>query len=424
MTEVSPTGNAASLISWLHQQGLRGVNAGTILEGLCERLVAAGLDIQRAIVGGFIFHPQVEARTFTWTASTRKAEWHTFQQEEVVQHVLHAPTTLSYLHTTGTEEFRLRLDQPGVPLPFALLERLQGLGFTDYIALFQPFGTAADPAIWPNLPKGMTMYEGITCVFGTTRPGGFSESELALLRSLAPPLAVAVKVATVLEMSETLLSTYLGPATGRSVLRGQVRRGQGRVINAVVWHSDLRDSTALAERTPLESYLATLNTYYDCVVGAVTNLGGEVLKFIGDGVLAMFPFEADTQAGSEASEKAIAAARDALARLSRVNAERAGAGLTQIRCGIALHTGNVMYGNVGSTERLDFTVMGAAVNETTRLESLCKTLDVPLVISEGVAVLYAKPLRSIGRHTLRGVGRPMQVFSLSDLVAEQPQWRA
>jgi adenylate cyclase len=228
---------------------------------------------------------------------------------------------------------------------------------------------------------------------------------------LAAPLAVAVKGASLFEMAETLLSTYLGAASGRSVLRGQVRRGQGRVTHAVVWHSDLRGSTVLAQSVPLETYLATLNAYYDCVVDAVVDQGGEVLKFVGDGVLAIFPFEAGTRAGEAACAAALAAAGDLTDRLGKVNVGGSRAGLDKVRCGIALHAGDVMYGNVGSAHRLDFTVTGRIVNEVVRLESLCKALKVPIVMSDIVAALYRGPLRPLGEHQLEGVARPMQVFS-------------
>ncbi len=235
---------------------------------------------------------------------------------------------------------------------------------------------------------------------------------------LFPPLAVAVKISAVLEMAETLLGAYLGTASGRNVLRGHVRRGKGQVIHAVVWHSDLRGSTSLAESAPLETYLSTLNSYYDCVVSAVVEQGGDVLKFIGDGVLAMFPFEAGSQFGAEAACRAIAAARAALHALAMVNVERVKLGRNAIHCGIALHAGDVMYGNVGSAQRLDFTVMGPAINEVVRLETLCKKLHVPLVVSEVVASLPKEPLRSLGTHTLEGVGRAIEVFSLPELIPQ------
>jgi adenylate cyclase len=265
-----------------------------------------------------------------------------------------APSPFFHMQCTGTEELRYRLDNGADPHPFPLLGHLRSLGFTDYLAFFQPFGSSADPGLWPDMPVGVAMHEGITGSFSTLRRNGFS-ARVGRLRMLVPPLAVAVKAAATLEMAETLLGTYLGTASGRSVLRGHVQRGQGHVVHAVVWYSDMRGSTALAASASLETYLATLNAYYDCVVEAVDAQGGEILKFTGDGVLAMFPFEAGTQAGTDACWLALAAARDTLDRLGKVNARRPEAGANEIRCGIALHAGDVMYGNVGSARRLDFT---------------------------------------------------------------------
>jgi adenylate cyclase len=198
-------------------------------------------------------------------------------------------------------------------------------------------------------------------------------------------------------------------------LCGHVQRGHGHRIHAMILYSDMRDSTALAASASLETYLSTLNSYFDCVVDAVDAQSGEVLKFTGDGVLAMFPFEEGTQAGTDACALALAAARDALGRLGNVNARRAAAGESKIRCGIALHAGDVMYGNVGSARRLDFTATGPAVNEVCRLEAQCKTLAVPLVLSDVAASFYGGSLQSLGWHELRGIGRAIEAFSLTEV---------
>ncbi|HEX2134759.1 MAG TPA: adenylate/guanylate cyclase domain-containing protein [Microvirga sp.] len=401
----------AQLISWLHQQGLSGADGGTILEGLCGRLLGTGLDLERAVVGYLVFHPQFDGITFVWDRAAGKAR----REAATRPDILRAPSPFLQMQTTKVQELRYRLAEMSA-FPFPFLEGLRGRGFTDYLAFFQPFGGAAGRDLWPDLPEGIDMHEGVTGSFATTRGGGFGERELATLRALAPPLSLAVKAGAVLEMAETLLGAYLGTASGRSVLRGQVRRGQGQVIHAVVWHSDMRGSTELAETAPLHSYLATLNSYYDCVVDAVLEHGGEVMKFIGDGVLGLFPFAPGDQAEQETCRRALSASRDALDRLARVNAHRAAAGMSRIRFGIALHAGDVMYGNVGSAQRLDFTIMGRTVNEVVRLETLCKTLDLPLVVSEAVAALQSGPLELVGRHVLPGVGREMAVFSLPELL--------
>ncbi|MBS3652264.1 adenylate/guanylate cyclase domain-containing protein [Pseudaminobacter sp. 19-2017] len=400
-------GRTAPIISWLHQQGLRGTASGKVLEGLSEQLLTAGIDLDRSVLAYLVFHPQFDGMHFTWTRSTRRAQ----RQAVIRTDILRVPSPFLKMQATGTREMRYRLDDPDVVLPFPFLDRLRSLGYKDYFAFFEPFGTYADRTVWPDLPDGLIMHEGVTGSYGTTREGGFNQSDIARFRDLSVPISVAVKVGAILEMAETLLSAYLGPASGRNVLLGHVRRGQGQIIRAVVWHSDLRGSTALAEITTFETYLSTLNSYYDCVVDAVIAHSGEVLKFIGDGVLAMFPFGTGALAEGEACEQAFAAGRDALTRLTSINAEQAAAGRAQIHCGIALHAGNLMYGNVGSAQRLDFTVMGSTVNEVVRLEALCKTLDVPLVLSEAVAAHLKEPLESWGWHALAGVSRKLEVFS-------------
>ena len=422
MPEDHIPGGTASVVSWLHRQALEGADPGATLEGLCARLLAGGLGLERAVVGFLVFHPQFDGINFAWDRHAGGAERHAVTRAHILRS---SPSPFFHMQCTGTEELRYRLVGEGsaAPLPFPMLEQLRGRGVTDYLAFFQPFGGTADPRVWPELPEGVVVRDGITGSFSTARAGGFGKDGLATLRTLVPPLAVAVKTAAAHEMAETILGTYLGEASGRSVLRGQVRRGEGRVIHAVVWHSDLRGSTALAESVPLEAYLAALNAYYDCVIEAVAAEGGEVLKLIGDGVLAMFPFEAGGTgaAGAEACRRALAAARDALTRLAEVNARRSEAGTAELRCGIALHAGDIMYGNVGSARRLDFTVTGTAVNEVFRLEALCKVLAVPLVVSEAVASLHPGRLRSLGRHTLPGVGRALEVFSLPGSMEGQGQ---
>lgn len=406
-------------MSRLHRQALEGVGASTILEGLCARLLAGGLDLERAVVGFLVFHPQFDGINFSWDRQAGGVERHAVTRAYILRS---SPSPFFHMQCTGSEELRYRLEDAAGPLPFPMLEQLRDRGLTDYLAFFQPFGGAADPRVWPELPQGIVVRDGITGSFATARAGGFGEDGLAALRALVLPLAVAVKTAAAHEMAETILGIYLGEASGRSVLRGQVRRGEGRVIHAVVWHSDLRGSTTLAESMPLEAYLAALNAYYDCVIEAVAAEGGEVLKLIGDGVLAMFPFEAGTGAGAQACQHALGAAQAALSRLAEVNnARRFEVGTAEIRCGIALHAGDIMYGNVGSARRLDFTVTGTAVNEVCRLETLCKALAVPLVISEAVASLDPGRLRSLGRHALPGVGRAIEVFSLAGSIEPQRQ---
>jgi adenylate cyclase len=243
-------GETASLVAWLHQQALIGATVETILEGLCGQALAMGLELDRAVVAYLVFHPQFDGMTFTWTRDTGQAERQAATQPDIRR----LPSPFLHMQTTGTEELRYRLDGGGSSLPFPLLSHLRSLGFTDYLAFFRPFGSSADPTLWPDLPPGTVMRAGVTGSFSTVRRDRFTERELEVLRALVLPFAVAVKAAATFEMAEILLGTYLGAATGRSVLRGHVQRGHGQRVHAVIMYSDMRDSTALAASASLETY--------------------------------------------------------------------------------------------------------------------------------------------------------------------------
>src|SRR4051794_19556843 len=187
-------GETASLVSWLHQQALMGANVEPIVEGLCAQALALGLDLHRAVVAYLVFHPQFDGMTFTWTRNTGRAERQAATQPDIRR----LPSPFLHMQTTGTEELRYRLDHHGRALPFPLLDHLRNLGFTDYLAFFQPFGSSADPTLWPDMPPGTVMRAGVTGSFSTARRDGFAERELDVLRTLVLPFAVAVKAAAML----------------------------------------------------------------------------------------------------------------------------------------------------------------------------------------------------------------------------------
>jgi adenylate cyclase len=205
--------------------------------------------------------------------------------------------------------------------------------------------------------------------------------------------------------AQNILNAYLGPTAGAKVLAGQIKRGDGQDIDAVIWFCDLRDSTPLADSMGRREFLALLNEYFECVLGPVLESGGEVLRFIGDAALAIFPVDGKP---AEACAKALAAAREALGRMEKLNKNRT----RPLRFGIGLHLGELTFGNIGTPSRIEFTVIGAAANEAARIEGLCKTLGVDLVVSERVARLLPGAWKSLGSHTLRGVGDKMELFTL------------
>jgi adenylate cyclase len=245
----------------------------------------------------------------------------------------------------------------------------------------------------------------------TRRPGGFSAHDIAETERILHPFALAMENFTNRELAQTLLETYLGRKTGTRVLQGQIRRGDGEGIDAVIWFSDLRDSTPLAQRLGEARFLGLLNDYFEATAGAVLEHGGEVLRFIGDASLAVFPIS-DTQPRRDMCAAAVEAARAARGRTASVNERRMSAGEEAFHCGIGLHLGHVLYGNIGTPERLEFSVIGAAANETARIEALCKRTGRDIVVSRAVADALGAEWPGLGRFELAGVDRPIEVLAL------------
>jgi adenylate cyclase len=242
----------------------------------------------------------------------------------------------------------------------------------------------------------------------TQRPGGFTDADIAALEAIRRPVARLAEVYGLRRLATTLLNTYVGRDAGERILQGQIRRGDIERIDAVILVSDLRDFTGLSNRLPAEAVIGLLNNYFDCLVPALRAHGGEVLKFVGDGLLGIFPVAADP---AEACRGALAAAAAARAALSKANAERAAQGEPAQRFGLALHLGEVLYGNIGSAGRLDFTTIGPAVNLTARLETLARDLGRDLVASAAFARHSPEPLHSLGTFRLRGFQTPEEVFA-------------
>jgi len=300
----------------------------------------------------------------------------------------------------GGSTIRKRLDIPNPQLDFPILKDLLAAGATDYV----------------SIPVRFT--DGQINVVSVTadRPGGFSADDLRLIHEMLPVFGRVLEVQVVRRNAATLLDTYLGKHTGQRVLDGLIKRGDGEDIHAVIWFCDLRDSTRLAESMSRTEFLGILNVFFDCMAGSVLDHGGEVLRFIGDAALAIFPTAAPNaqqrvDGVEQACETALAAATDARRRIEILNRQRADSAAPALRYGLALHLGEVTYGNIGVPERLEFTVIGAAANEAARLQDLCKVLDEPILISGAFARCYPGPLIALGRHTLRGVGSAREVFS-------------
>jgi adenylate cyclase len=249
------------------------------------------------------------------------------------------------------------------------------------------------------------------------RPEGFDVQVHKYLEAIALAMASALQVIVEREISRSLLQAYLGRRVAERVLSGTIRRGTGEVIEAVVWISDLRDFTRLSEMLSSDQVITALNDCCARLVGAIQPFGGEVLKFIGDGLLAIFPVAPKgADAACAAALSAVRAARDGMARLDR---ERVNMNLPPLPFGVGLHLGRVMYGNIGAADRLDFTTIGPAVNVASRIEGLCRELGCPVLISDAVAMRCTPPLVSVGSYALRGTASPVALYTLPETALKQ-----
>ena len=392
VTDVHEHGNP--LVDWLMRDAWEASGIGELLGRFARQLRAVGILVSRAALIVRTLHPQVLGTLHRWDVvhdSVRSvALSHDVSSEEGF---LASPFIPIFAGRGGV---RRRLEGPETELDYPVLRELAERGMTDYAAMPLTFGDGQIHAV----------------TLATDAPGGFRTSGLGHVHEVLPVLSRFVEVLALRATARTLLDTYLGASTGERVLQGRIRRGDEDRIPAVVWMADLRGSTALQERLEHGRYLEILNEFFESTAGSALEAGGEVLKFIGDAVLAIFPVGEN----GAAARRAIAAARAALARIDRYNAARSGDD-PRLAMALALHLGEVHYGNIGVPGRLDFTVTGPVVNEVARIEGLCKQLGRPVLASDRFAALAGAELVSLGGHELRGVGRAIEVFTLSELAS-------
>lgn len=379
--------NIQPVLDWLDAGAPGTRRPEEVLMQLCRILLGCGVSLHRVAVFVRTLHPNVAGRAFFWRADREEVEVdeaeHSFIGSEE-----HLASPIYAVWSTN-REVRRRLADPACPMDYPVLGDLRAEGVTDYLAM----------------PLRFVSGEVHCATFATRRPGGFTDAEIAALHRLLPPFTRLAEVYANMRKARNILDAYLGPAAGEKVLAGRIKRGDSEDIDAVIWFCDLRESTALADSMGRREFLALLNDYFECVLGPVLERGGQVLRFIGDAALAIFPVDGRP---AEACARALAAAREALARMEKLNQARP----RPLRFGIGLHMGQLTYGNIGTPTRIEFTVVGAAANEAARIESLCKDLDVDLLVSEPVARALPGAFRSLGSHTLRGVGDKMQLFTV------------
>jgi adenylate cyclase len=376
--------------SWLADHGGNTAEAVQFFDALCRRLFDSGIQLLRVACGLPALHPQVFAIGLEWTRGQGMKE--SVRDHNIVQTRFYLASPVAQIHQ-GAAAIRRRLDVPDAQLDFPILHDVKALGATDYLVL----------------PLRFTRGRPTFMAWSTDRPGGFSEDELARLHDLMPLISLRLEVEATRRMTRDLLRTYLGRSASELVLGGQVQRGGGRATRAAIWVSDLRGFTAMTGSMSAHDLITVLDDYFDCMAGPVEQMGGEILKFVGDGVLAMFNAETDV---NDACGRAYRAGLLALERLGDFNQGRAIGGGEPLRTGIALHLGEVIFGNVGAKERLDFTVIGAAVNEAVRTEGLCKLIGRPLVATaDFAACIDPGVLERVGIHTLRGVHDPKEIWA-------------
>ena len=393
---LAPAGDPGGAIAgWLLEHGRRIAAPEELLDQLCQRLIDQGVPIDRVGLHSRTLHPQVSGTRVLWRRGVQRIEETAYRRDDESLGEAYRTSPLKAVYDSG-RPIRRRLEGAAAVLDFPVLAELRDEGLTDYLVM---------PLISiDNEARSLTSW-------GSRRPGGFGDLDIATIAGVLPAFAALAEIHERRRMTSTLLDTYLGSDAGRRVLGGQIRRGDGVTIAAALWFCDLRDFTGLSDELPGDAVIGLLNDYFACMAGPVQARGGEVLKFIGDAMLAIFPIHDDLDR-DRACHTALATAIAALEALDALNAERVTQQKPALRIGLALHTGSVMYGNIGAPNRLDFTVIGPAVNLVTRIESLCKPLGRRLLASARFASPCGSQLVSIGRHALKGIAEPQQIFTL------------
>jgi adenylate cyclase len=359
----------------------------------CERLVAAGMPLWRVAVFVRTLHPDIYGRAFFWRPGAEVVM--NPAGFEVQDSPEYRRSPLAILYDTA-REVRYRLDDPG-SRRFPFFDDMRGEGVTDYIAL---------PLLFID---GSTHGSSWT----TKQPGGFGDDELAALRAIVRPLTRIIEIVNLRRTSLSLLDNYVGNSAGERIMGGQIRRGHTDTLHAAIWLSDLRGFTALSDRLPAETVVDILNHYFDCQVSAIRDHGGEVLKFMGDGLLAVFPIAEADGDSRRVCGQVLEAARESRASVAALNYP-IGETVERFRFGVALHVGKILYGNIGGGNRLDFTCIGPAVNLAARLEKIAGRLNRTIVASEGFAGICAGGWSELGEFPIAGFTRAERVYGLAD----------
>lgn len=390
---------------WLLDRAFNGADLTAIAAEFGQRLNDGGCPVARMSIGRIMLHPALGVATLEWDLERGQAVWDITPRSRLNPDSVRG-TPFGELFMAGHDYSYADLARPEEVARFPLFAKLAEQGMTAYAV----FGRSVEN---PKqvLPEIELLQEGTAASFATRRMGGFTPGDLDLLKRLALPLFVCVRIATERTLVSSLMETYLGRLSGTHVLTGQTTRGDGRSIDCALFYSDMRGSVELSGKLGTSDFLDCVNQYFDCTAQAVMTHGGEVLKFIGDGVLAIFPFQEKAGPEQNMYRAAVSAAREAFARARQTNEMRRQNGSPEFSFGIALHVGNVIYGNVGIEKRLDFTATGAAVGQVARCENLTRTLNEPLLATSDFVTHFPDRSRSVGSHSLRGFAEPVELFA-------------
>ncbi|AZO71429.1 MAG: adenylate/guanylate cyclase domain-containing protein [Mesorhizobium sp.] len=381
---------------WLNQSALAGHDLETLIKGFCERLAAAGLPLKRVHLSFSMLHPLYDALGFTWFRG-EGLEVESFRSKPGVPSDRFLTSPYYHLLSNKLDHLRRRLD-PSMPSEFPVFDDLRLMGVTDYMAFVLPF-------------SGNTS-QGMMGSWSTDSAGGFSDSMISALLRIQSHLAIATKMAVLTKLADNMMTTYLGGDAGKRVLDGQIKRGEGDTIRAALVMGDMRGSSKLAETSGREIYIDTLNQFFDAVAAPFNRKGGQIMSFIGDGFIAVYPCERHRSQSEIACQAALAAAHKATARMMDLNLRRKEKGLFDIKFGLGLHVGNVMFGNVGLTDRLTFSVFGSAVNEVQRLQTLTKKYPHSVLASKDFASYCgANSWLTLGNEELVGIKQKLTVLS-------------
>ena len=401
-----------SLTDWLANAGLRNMPLEEIVDGLGRRLNDAGLPVERMFVGMNTLHPMVRARSLIWDRAASKITHFEFSHAGIDVPIIRESPFAPMLRD-GVDEQRRDLTDPATIRGVPVFEELHAAGMTEWLGRIFPMGELVPQVGW-TVEAEHAERLALVCSLTTSQPGGYREADIALLKRVLPVLAIAVKAVTMRALGHGLLAAYLGDDPASRVFAGTVQRGEVQSVEAVLFYTDLRGFTAIADTTPGRELIALLDECFECMAAPVARHGGEVLKFMGDGLLAAFAVRPAGRA--EVCAAALDAATEALALIEALNGRRRAAGQQTAGLDLSLHIGAVQYGNVGTAARLDFTVIGPAVNEASRIERLCEPLGQNLLVSQAFAEAATASrgrLVSLGRHKLRGVREETELFGLA-----------